>query len=282
MINRRELILVLLYYVVICSASNDEDTTANPPVLKRNKRRYFSSTASSGSLSLHSDGDADLFDFDPYMGVQRERRTESFSYLISGSMSMMPYDYIEFPTPAPRIEDPWPCVEALTTLPPTMMNSEATSSLITSYMPTAAMLSTSPPTYMPTATMLSTSPPTFTQTSLNSAATTSSFTPPPTYINSLEDTYILGRRDLITSYMPTTISSSTPSPPTCTPTPISTTVTSSSPPTRLKKTGKECIGGGECKSGCCNFNCHLDSNRQQKYCIKLGPSNEKCLPFLCK
>jgi len=188
---------------------------------------------------------------------------------------MMSYDYIEFPTPAPSIEEPWPCVEALTTsLPPTSTNSEATSSLVTSYMPTAAM-------------MLSTSPPTFTQTSLNSAPITSSLTPPPTFmqtsINSLESTYyVLERSDLITSYMPTTISSSTPSPPTCTPTPISTTVTSSSPPTRLKKTGKECIGGGECKSGCCNFNCHLDSNKQQKYCIKLGPSNEKCSPFLCK
>ena len=276
MIIGRELILVLLYYVVICSASNDEDTTTNPPVLKRNVRRYFSSKASSDSLSLPSDGDADHFNFDPYMGLQRDLQKDSersLSYA-SGSMSMMPYDYIEFPTPAPSIEEPWPCVEALTTsLPPTSTNSEATSSLVTSYMPTAAMV-------------LSTSPPTFTQTSLNSAPITLSLTPPPTFmqtsINSLESTYVLERSDLITSYMPTTISSSTPSPPTCTPTPISTTVTSSFPPTRLKKTGKECTGDGECKSGCCNFNCHLDSNKQQKYCIKLGPSNEKCLPFLCK
>ncbi len=279
MIIGRELILVLLYYVVICSASNNEDTAANPPVLKRNVRRYFSSKASSDSLSLPSDGDADHFNFNPYMGVQHELQTNlegSFSYT-SGSMSMMPYDYIEFPTPAPSIEEPWPCVEALTTLPPTSTNPEATSSLVTSYMPTAVM-------------MMSTSPPTFTQTSINSAAITSSLTPPPTYtstymqtsINSLESTYVLERSNLITSYMPTTISLSTPSPPTCTPTPISTTVTSSFPPTRLKKTGKECIGGGECKSGCCNFNCHLDSNQKQKYCIKLGPSNEKCLPFLCK
>ena len=277
MIIGRELILVLLYYIVICSASNDDDTTTNPPVLKPNVRRYFSSTASSSdSLSLPSDGDADHLNFDPYMGLQRELQTDSersLSYA-SGSMSMMPYD-LEFPTPAPRIEEPWPCVEALTTsLPPTFTYSEATSSLVTSYMPTAAM-------------MLSTSPPTFTQTSLNSAPTTSSLTPPPTFmqtsINSLESTYVLERSDLITSYMPTTKSSSTPSPPTCTPAPISTTFASSFPPTRLKKTGKECTGGGEeCRSGCCNFNCHLDSNRQQKYCIKLGPSNEKCSPFLCK
>jgi hypothetical protein len=182
MIIGRELILVLLYYVVICSASNDEDTITNPPVLKRNERRYFSSTASSSdSLSLPSDGDADHFNFDPYMGVQRELQTNlegSFSYA-SGSMSMMPYDYIEFPTPAPSIEEPWPCVEALTTsFPPTSTNSEATSSLVTSYIPTAAMLSTPPPT--------------FTQTSLNSAPITSSLTPPPTFmqtsINSLEST----------------------------------------------------------------------------------------------